>query len=87
MGQCLTGIKLNLTSIKNELKNTFPLEISEDVKETEQMVEDLLDKMHDIALNLRPTMLDDLGLIPAVKWLVNYNQKRWGIQIRNCSIL
>ena len=82
MGQSLTGIKLNLTSFENKMGDAVPAPIVKDIKEAEQMVEDLLDKMHDIALNLRPSMLDDLGLIPAVKWLVNYNRKRWDFDIK-----
>ena len=32
------------------------------------MVERVLEQVHDISLNLRPSMLDDLGLEPALRW-------------------
>lgn len=81
MGQSLTEIKLNLASIQDEFKNRIPRPLSEILNDSDQMVEDLLEKMHDIALNLRPSMLDDLGLAPAVKWLVTHCRKRSGLEI------
>ncbi|NQT25851.1 PAS domain S-box protein [candidate division KSB1 bacterium] len=82
MGQSLTSIKLNLTSIKNELKGKLSRPVSVHLQETDQLAEGLLEQMHDISLNLRPNMLDDLGLEPALKWLVNHNRKQWGIKIK-----
>ena len=44
------------------------------------MVERVLEQVHDISLNLRPSMLDDLGLEPALRWYTNRQAALIGLQ-------
>ena len=76
MGQALTGIKLNMATVKNQCAGQLTPLSEERLNETDQLVEDLLSQLHDIALDLRPSMLDDLGLIPTLNWLMNKLNKR-----------
>lgn len=82
MGQSLTGVKINLTSIKSSLPEEYSASVHALIDETDQLIEALLKQMHHIALSLRPAMLDDLGLVPTLKWLIEHNRKRWGLKIR-----
>jgi len=76
MGQALTGIKLNVATLKKLCSDKITPRIEERLNETDQLAEDLLTQLHDISLDLRPSMLDDLGLFPTLKWLINKLNKR-----------
>jgi signal transduction histidine kinase len=39
------------------------------VEQVQQLVNGLLTQIRNLSLNLRPSMLDDLGLVPALVWL------------------
>src|SRR5262249_29975882 len=39
------------------------------LQQVQQLVDDLLLQIRNLSLNLRPSMLDDLGLMPALLWL------------------
>ncbi len=41
----------------------------------------ILDEVHKLIYELRPTLLDDLGLVPAVRWLVDVNLEAAGIKV------
>jgi len=43
-------------------------------------VERVLEQVHDLALNLRPSMLDDLGLEPALVWLTRRQAELAGLK-------
>jgi len=64
IGQLLTGLKLLLemsASVRPE-KLTPPL------SEAQALVNELIVRVREMSLNLRPSMLDDLGLLPALLW-------------------
>ncbi len=43
------------------------------------MVERALQQVRNIALDLRPSLLDDLGLVPALRWYVDNQARRAGL--------
>jgi signal transduction histidine kinase len=47
----------------------------------QKLAGDLLDRVSRLSLELRPPMLDDLGLIPALIWRVNHYQEETGIRV------
>lgn len=64
IGQILTGLKLVL-----EMSTRLPGESAKvNVEEALGIVSDLISRVRDISLDLRPAMLDDLGLLPALLW-------------------
>jgi signal transduction histidine kinase len=69
VGQVLSAIMLGLGNLRSALRNG---NINEALRQL-QLVEDMTQRnasvVRNISLLLRPTMLDDLGLIPALKWL------------------
>jgi signal transduction histidine kinase len=67
VGQMLTalGIELgNLPSIRNSAESVFRTRI----EETKRLNTEAMRSIRDLAMGLRPSMLDDLGLAPALEW-------------------
>jgi PAS domain S-box-containing protein len=66
IGQSLTGLRLTL-----ELASRSPPgRVRESLDEARRLIQDLTAKVRDLSLSLRPSMLDDLGLLPALRWYV-----------------
>ncbi len=65
IGQLLTGLKLSLSTVMN----MPPGEIKDGLKEALALASELVAQVRELSLNLRPAMLDDLGLLPALLWL------------------
>lgn len=66
VGQMLTSLKLTLGTVQR--KCTVQPDSLPHLGHAIAIVDDLLDTTRDISRRLRPPMLDDLGLIPAVRW-------------------
>jgi len=65
IAQTLTGINIRLTALKKEAgRNMKGLDRS--IARTQRLVEKSVDIVHRFARELRPAVLDDLGLIPAL---------------------
>ncbi|HVQ62254.1 MAG TPA: response regulator [Burkholderiales bacterium] len=81
LGQALTGLKMDLTWVAKKL----PQDQKALVAKTGSMF-DLIDgtiqSVRKIATRLRPEVLDELGLAPAIEWQAREFQKRSGIRCR-----
>src|ERR1700733_2018167 len=65
IAQTLTGINVRLGALKKAAaSNTTHLD--RNIAETQRLVEKSVDLVHEFARELRPAVLDDLGLIPAL---------------------
>ena len=72
IAQTLTGINVQLAALKAETTATID-ELRARIASTQLLVEKSVDIVHRFARELRPAMLDDLGLIPALKaYLTSY---------------
>jgi len=81
IGQTLTAINVKLAALTQEAKvNTS--ELKTHIAGTQRLVENAMNTVHRFARELRPPLLDDLGLIPALKsWMKDFS-KRTHIPIR-----
>jgi PAS domain S-box-containing protein len=77
IGQALTAIEMDLQALL-ESPGTDPL--ARRLKASLTVVERVQEQVHDISLNLRPSMLDDLGLEPALRWLTKRQAALAGLQ-------
>jgi signal transduction histidine kinase len=68
-GQILTALKLNLTRG------------GRDQSESIEMVDGALARMRDLAHDLRPPMLDELGLVPSLRWYLEREARRAGLAV------
>jgi two-component system sensor histidine kinase UhpB len=76
LGQQFIAIKMGLSSMKNSIKEDILLNKIENIISE---VESGTRRMKRIATELRPGILDSLGLIPSIAWLGNEFQKKTGI--------
>ncbi|MBC7917265.1 MAG: response regulator [Rhodoferax sp.] len=77
LGQALTAIKINLQT-RGRFHN-----VSTDALDAEniRILDDALQQVRRLALALRPSMLDDLGLGPALRWLGEQTAARSGFEV------
>ncbi len=79
IGQALTAIKLNL----RELRTLPNCELVEDqIADSLEILAQVLQRVRSLALDLRPSLLDELGLVPALRWYVGRQAERagWDLQ-------
>jgi signal transduction histidine kinase len=81
MGQSLTAISLNLTSACEALPPDISPEIKERLVEASWLADQTLEQVREISLNLRPIMLDDLGLVPTLLWYIKRYTQRVNIEV------
>lgn len=75
IGQALTALKLNLRAIESETNPALTRGILE---ESLVLAERTLQQTRDLSLDLRPALLDDLGLVPALRWYLDRQGRRAG---------
>jgi signal transduction histidine kinase len=68
VGQVLSAIMLGLGNLRSALKDSNTGEALRQLQLVEDMTGRNATVVRNISLLLRPTMLDDLGLVPALKW-------------------
>jgi two-component system sensor histidine kinase UhpB len=78
IGQALTAIKFNLDIMDRDLPSTF-LVIRERLGEAKSLSNQTLAAMRQLSMDLRPTMLDDVGLIPTLRWYIQNFSNRLDI--------
>ncbi len=86
LGQTLTALKSDLAWLEKrmaELSDTVELQqFEEKLKELPGRVDGIIATVRKIATELRPPVLDDLGLEAAVEWQIREFEKRTGIKCR-----
>lgn len=65
LGQVLTAVKINLASLE---RSSRTLPASPHLREAIESVDRAMETVRDLALALRPSVLDDLGLPAALRW-------------------
>jgi PAS domain S-box-containing protein len=79
LGQALTALKLDLTSMRRSLVFAGLADRAATVREFERNVSRIVRTVQRISTELRPGILDDLGVANAIEWLAKDFQKRTGI--------
>ncbi len=82
IGQALTALKLDLGSLRAQLRTgSAGREAAEArVTEMDQLLEQTLETTRRLSADLRPAMLEDLGLAAAIAWLARELETRSGIR-------
>ena len=78
LGQRLTALKLELSAPEGMDAPGFP---SARTQSMIQMVDDTMAATRRISMDLRPLMLDDLGLNAAIEWLALEYERRSGLRV------
>ena len=81
IAQTLSGINVQLATLKNEAAINVK-GLQKKIASAQRMVEKSVNIVHRFARDLRPPVLDDLGLIPALHSFVKRFAKRTGVRVR-----
>jgi signal transduction histidine kinase len=77
VGQALTAVNVHLTMVRKS-----PQGAQEQIAEAQKLVEQTMEAVHRFARELRPAMLDDLGLGAALRSYINAFSERTGLPVK-----
>jgi|RhiMetdeSRZDD1v2_1073273.scaffolds.fasta_scaffold00348_13 signal transduction histidine kinase len=80
VGQMLTALRMELGRI-DRARGPVAAEIPAAVAECRQLVDNVVRTVRDLSLGLRPSMLDDFGLQPALEWHIRDVSRRYGLTV------
>lgn len=85
LGQSLTALKMDLVCLKEELPDQN-LELQERVKTMSGLIDSTITSVQRISSELRPQILDVMGLCEAISWQARVYEKRANLQFDlNCE--
>ncbi len=79
IGQCLTALRINLESNKNIFASDPAAKRF--IETSYQLVDEVIASVRELQLNLRPSLLDDLGLFAALREYINMQMARSNITL------
>jgi PAS domain S-box-containing protein len=80
LGQQLTGLQMDIHWMQKKLQEADPLLLNK-INEMNEMVDHTIRSIRRILSDLRPAILDDLGMLAAMEWLNQETIKRYPIEI------
>jgi PAS domain S-box-containing protein len=75
IGQALTAVQISLQVLQSPCDGTSASPLNDCLA----IIDDALQQVHDLSLDLRPSLLDDLGLVAALRWYVDRVASRAGL--------
>lgn len=81
LGQALTAIKIDLSCLVKKMPPSTP-KLGHKVRLMRELIDHTIHSTQRICAELRPAMLDDLGLAPAILWQASEFQERTGVKCR-----
>jgi PAS domain S-box-containing protein len=75
VGQVLTAVKINLQKIGRSNKNRT---LAPHLEESIAIIDNAIEQVRNLSLDLRPSMLDDLGLIATLRWYIDRQAQQAG---------
>lgn len=77
-GQALTMLIISLDQLETHLPPQH-LDLIKDIRASRQLAADALSELRRILFGLRPAILDDLGLVAAIRWYARSNLEAAGV--------
>lgn len=81
VGQNLTALSISLDILKTQLAGNGNQAFRSRLDDAEALLESTAGAIENVMSDLRPPMLDDYGLLPALQWYANEFSARTGIQV------
>ncbi|MBB5495976.1 PAS domain-containing protein [Paraburkholderia sp. MM5384-R2] len=81
LGQQLAALKIEVARIENRAEAAMTALADADLRTIYALIDQLVGSVRRIAADLRPAMLDDLGLIPAIEWFSDQFSARHGVRV------
>ena len=82
IGQALTGVLVEMANLSTLIRGGHVDALEEKAAQIKGEVENSISVVRNLALLLRPSMLDDLGLVPALQWQAREVSKRSGVWVK-----
>ena len=79
IGQVLTAVKINLQAIQGLSKDR---QYAPSLKESIVTIDRALQQVRNLSLDLRPSMLDDLGLVSTLRWYMDRQMRQAGLHAK-----
>ena len=76
LGQALQALKINLQTAQR-----VPHASAQRLEESIAIINQAIQQVRNLSLDLRPSLLDDLGLVAALEWYLERHTQRTGVQI------
>ncbi len=80
LGQQLTGLKMDLHWLTRKINNS-DAEVTNKMKQSIELINATIASVRKISTDLRPSILDDLGLLSALEWQGEEFEKRSGTKV------
>ena len=77
IGQVLTAVKINLHNVQDVCDT---LEATSYIEDNISVIDEALRQVRNLSIDLRPPLLDDIGLVTALRWYVERQAKRASIR-------
>jgi PAS domain S-box-containing protein len=81
LGQLVTGLKMDISITKKKIEKNAP-ELGDKLTTIMEVTDEIIHTVRRIASELRPSILDDIGLDAALEWQAKEFEKRTNIQCR-----
>ena len=81
VGQNLTALGINLGILRNQLSDTLTKQTDARLNDSMGILEETAKRIRDVMSDLRPSVLDDYGLMAAIRWFSERISKRTGLTI------
>jgi len=85
LGQQLTALKMDVAWLKKRVDESNS-EIQEKTNQMIALIDTTIHTVRRIVSELRPGIIDDLGLVPAIEWLCDQARDRTGIQFNVTTV-
>lgn len=82
VGQALTGVLVEMANLSTAIRARDLERVATEAADIKRNLESSIGVVRNMALLLRPSMLDDLGLLPALEWQAREVGKRNGLWIK-----
>ena len=78
IGQALTAVSMNVDALRQATPGP---DAARRIEETAAIVQHVLEQVRNMSLDLRPSILDDLGLVAALRWYVARQAEKSDLEI------
>jgi signal transduction histidine kinase len=82
VGQNLTALSISMDILKTQLAGNGSDALRSRIEDASSLLESTASVIENVMSDLRPPMLDDYGLLPALQWYANDFSDRTGIEVK-----
>lgn len=86
LGGAMTGLKIDLAWVNKRIRETSDESVRQKLASMNEMIDDTIKTIRHISSELRPSILDDLGLAATIEWQVREFETRTEIKCRITSL-